>query len=265
MILPEDWRVPLLPPKLHAPPDADHQTPSLTYSLTTTWDSPTQPRRLAAPGRRQNVEKENHRPIRTLSNAPAPNKSRFLTQPPLRTRNSLSRPHDVRSVFWDHTSSPPQFQDESGRFEREFVAVDTIGQGEFGSAIKVRYRHDHEGQVFAVKRSKHFEGNRHRYRLREEVDVLRHLAEKSGPSFHPNILGYVDSWEQDNQLYILTELCEFGNFAHFLTEYGHHFARLDEARVWKIFAHIGSVSVNYFIMATTVGIVASLDIGRSLL
>ncbi len=97
------------------------------------------------------------------------------------------------------------------------------------------------------------------------MEVLRHLAEKSGPSFHPNILGYVDSWEQDNQLYILTELCEFGNFAHFLTEYGHHFARLDEARVWKIFAHIGSVSVNCFIMATTVGIVASLDIGRPLL
>lgn len=100
----------------------------------------------------------------------------------------------------------------------------------------------------------------YRYRLREEVDVLRHLADKSGPSFHPNILGYVDSWEQDNQLYILTELCEFGNFAHFLSEYGHHFARLDEARVWKIFADIGCVSVNTFIIATVTVVVASLDI-----
>lgn len=101
-----------------------------------------------------------------------------------------------------------------------------------------------------------------RYRLREEVDVLRHLADKSGPTFHPNILGYVDSWEQDNQLYILTELCEFGNFAHFLSEYGHHFARLDEARVWKIFADIGSVSVHFFHLVTAVVVVASLDIGR---
>ena len=81
-----------------------------------------------------------------------------------------------------------------------------------------------------------------RLRLLEEVDVLKHLSKAAGPAFHPNVLGYVDSWEQDDRLYILTELCEYGNFAHFLSEYGHNFARLDEARVWKIFADISSVS-----------------------
>lgn len=79
-------------------------------------------------------------------------------------------------------------------------------------------------------------------RMYEEVEVLHKLSEAAGPAFHPNVLGYIDSWEQDQRLYILTELCEFGNFAHFLTEYGHHFARLDEARVWKIFADISTVS-----------------------
>lgn len=64
----------------------------------------------------------------------------------------------------------------------------------------------------------------------------------AGSGFHPNILGYVDSWEQDDQLYILTELCEFGNFAHFLDEYGRHFRSLEEARVWKIVADISTVS-----------------------
>ena len=86
----------------------------------------------------------------------------------------------------------------------------------------------------------------YRLRLREEVDVLQHLSKAAGSAFHPNVLGYVDSWEQDDRLFILTELCEFGNFAHFLSEYGHNFARLDEARVWKIFADISSVSVVYF-------------------
>ena len=44
-------------------------------------------------------------------------------------------------------------------------------------------------------------------------------------------------------MYIQTELCELGNFSHFLWEYGRAFARLDEARVWKIVADISSVSV----------------------
>ncbi|EJD02900.1 uncharacterized protein FOMMEDRAFT_20109 [Fomitiporia mediterranea MF3/22] len=142
-----------------------------------------------------------------------------------------------------HLAHLPSFQSREalGRFEREFVEVDKIGSGEFGSAIKVRYKHDSQGdRVYAVKKSKRYEGNRHRSRLREEVQVLQYLSACAGPEFHPNVLGYVDSWEQDDQLYILTELCDFGNFAHFLNEYGHHFARLEEARVWKIFAEISS-------------------------
>lgn len=71
--------------------------------------------------------------------------------------------------------------------------------------------------------------------------MLQHLSTTAG-SPHPNVLAYMDSWEQDETLFILTELCEYGNFAHFLTEYGRHFARLDEARVWKIFAELSSVS-----------------------
>ena len=81
--------------------------------------------------------------------------------------------------------------------------------------------------------------------MMEEVDVLKHLS-SNGRSIHENILGYVDSWEQDGHLFILTELCDFGNFAHFLAEYGLHFARLEEARVWKIFSDICSVSLSYF-------------------
>ena len=57
---------------------------------------------------------------------------------------------------------------------------------------------------------------------------------------HPNVLGYIDSWEEDEALYIQTELCELGNFAHFLWEYGRAFPRLDEARVWKIMAELAA-------------------------
>jgi mitosis inhibitor protein kinase SWE1 len=85
-----------------------------------------------------------------------------------------------------------------------------------------------------------------RLRLREEVEILQHLsntyAAASEPGTpHPNVLAYIDSWEQDEALYIQTELCEFGNFAHFLWEYGRAFPRLDEARVWKIIADLSNV------------------------
>lgn len=76
-------------------------------------------------------------------------------------------------------------------------------------------------------------------RLREEVDILAHLSARGA---HPNVLTYVDSWEQDDALFIRTELCELGNFARFLWEYGRAFPRLDEARVWKIMVDLSNVS-----------------------
>lgn len=84
-------------------------------------------------------------------------------------------------------------------------------------------------------------------RLREEVEVLQHLSQVSlqhGNAKQPNVLAYIDSWEQDETLYIQTELCELGNFARFLWEYGRAFPRLDEARVWKIFADLSNVSIS---------------------
>ena len=59
----------------------------------------------------------------------------------------------------------PREDDEEcpGRFELEFEEVEELGAGEFGKAMKVR-RKDGD-MVFAIKRSKRFEGVRHRYGL----------------------------------------------------------------------------------------------------
>lgn len=86
----------------------------------------------------------------------------------------------------------------------------------------------------------------HSLRLREEVDVLKHLSEAALSSSvggrHPNVLAYIDSWEEDEALYIQTELCESGSLARFLWEYGRVFPRLDEGRVWKIIVDLSNVS-----------------------
>ena len=82
--------------------------------------------------------------------------------------------------------------------------------------------------------------------MREEVDILKHLSEaavRSGlDGRHPNVLAYIDSWEEHEALFIRTELCESGNLSRFLWEYGKVFPRLDESRVWKIIVDLSNVS-----------------------
>ncbi|KIJ67624.1 hypothetical protein HYDPIDRAFT_174044 [Hydnomerulius pinastri MD-312] len=169
-----------------------------------------------------------------------------LNSPTLARRQlpaSTSRKPAVSPLVQQHAEPAPS--DKSGRFESDFVEIDQIGSGEFGRVLKVRAKNGREDQVWAVKRSKPFEGPRHRLRLREEVDILQHLAQAAAAEGghegqHPNVLAYIDSWEQDEALFIRTELCELGNFARFLWEYGRAFPRLDEARVWKIFADLSN-------------------------
>lgn len=112
--------------------------------------------------------KENRRPEQRI-NGPSvsgiPRRTstmRFPTQPTLgKTR---PQPPDVRNIFWTRPPDPHRTYEQPGRFERDFDEVDSIGSGEFGSAIKVRYKHAHgqKDRVYAVKKSKRFEGNRHR-------------------------------------------------------------------------------------------------------
>lgn len=88
-----------------------------------------------------------------------------------------------------------------------------------------------------------------RLRLREEVDILKHLSRTAfdcgANGRHPNVLAYIDSWDEEDFLYIQTELCESGNLARFLWEYGRVFPRLDEARIWKIIADLSNVSLQF--------------------
>lgn len=74
------------------------------------------------------------------------------------------------------------------------------------------------------------------------MDTLQHLSHINGGNRHPNVLAFVDSWEEDESLFIRTELCELGNLARFLWEFGRAFPRLDEARVWKIIVDLSNVS-----------------------
>ena len=53
-------------------------------------------------------------------------------------------------------------EEKPGRFERDFDEIEEIGSGEFGKVMKVRSKNG-DGGLFAVKKSKRFEGAKHRY------------------------------------------------------------------------------------------------------
>ena len=65
-------------------------------------------------------------------------------------------PRPVRRLSDSFTEDP-----HAGRFERDFEEIEEFGSGEFGRVIKVR--ETKTGEVYAVKKSKRFEGVKHRY------------------------------------------------------------------------------------------------------
>ncbi|KAG8221653.1 kinase-like domain-containing protein [Butyriboletus roseoflavus] len=75
-----------------------------------------------------------------------------------------------------------------------------------------------------------------------EVNVLQHLrrAAATDGGHHPNVLTYIDGWEEDEALIIHTELCKLGNFACFLWEYGKVYPQLNKVRVWKVFTDLSN-------------------------
>ncbi|KAG6918544.1 hypothetical protein DXG01_013634 [Tephrocybe rancida] len=177
-------------------------------------------------------------PIRTASSSSS-SSAATLNSPSIATSRRLQTNHP-RPIPATRRLSEPFTETQTGRFARDFIEDDEIGSGEFGKVIKVHRKNGLDSEVYAVKKSKRFEGPRHRLRLREEVQVLQHLSQVATNSTsyegnrHPNVLAYIDSWEEDEALFIQTELCDSGNLAHFLWEFGRKYPKLAEDRVWKI-------------------------------
>ncbi|CAO1622941.1 unnamed protein product [Sympodiomycopsis kandeliae] len=133
------------------------------------------------------------------------------------------------------TSSPlaAAAHSQVGRFESNFVQLSILGSGEFSEAVKAEEKST--GHVFAVKRMKRrFTGPKDRLRHLEEVDILRHLGS------HSNVISLADAWEEDNHLFIQTELCPLGTLSFFLEGYGYLVGHLDEPRLWKVLAELAS-------------------------
>ncbi|PHH63002.1 hypothetical protein CDD81_6427 [Ophiocordyceps australis] len=134
--------------------------------------------------------------------------------------------------------------DPDASLHERFDKVEQVGKGEFSTVYRVtktelRYAlavgedsslscSPAKNQVYAVKKSRHpYLGQRDRQIKFREVQALRAMRNSE------HIVQYVDSWEDDDHLYIQTEFCEEGSLDKFLGNVGRG-GRLDDFRIFKI-------------------------------
>ena len=71
--------------------------------------------------------------------------------------DAASRPTPVARRLSDSFA-----EEQPGRFERDFVEIKEVGSGEFGKVIQVQRKGDGDVELYAIKKSKQFEGTKHR-------------------------------------------------------------------------------------------------------
>ena len=117
----------------------------------------------------------------TLVNASSPRKG--LSNKPA-SHSHVHRTSHTRATIFPGSAirgrlSIPSGEERPGKFSRDFIEVDELGHGEFGRVLKVQAKIASEEQeeqtIFAVKKSKQFEGIKHRYVLYCVVTENNHL------------------------------------------------------------------------------------------
>ncbi|XP_066111377.1 wee1-like protein kinase 2 [Saccopteryx bilineata] len=107
----------------------------------------------------------------------------------------------------------------TSRYEKEFMEVEKIGVGEFGTVYKCIKRLD--GCVYAIKRSmKSFT------ELSNENSALHEVYAHAVLGHHPHVVRYYSAWVEDDHMIIQNEYCNGGSLQAAISanaKSGHHF------------------------------------------
>uniref|UniRef100_G1QPG3 Wee1-like protein kinase n=1 Tax=Nomascus leucogenys TaxID=61853 RepID=G1QPG3_NOMLE len=125
----------------------------------------------------------------------------------------------------------------ASRYEKEFLEVEKIGVGEFGTVYKCIKRLD--GCVYAIKRSmKTFT------ELSNKNSALHEVYAHAVLGHHPHVVRYYSSWAEDDHMIIQNEYCDGGSLQAAISENtksGNHF---EEPKLKDILLQI-SLGLNY--------------------
>ncbi|XP_036994909.2 wee1-like protein kinase 2 [Artibeus jamaicensis] len=109
--------------------------------------------------------------------------------------------------------------DMTSRYEKEFMEVEKIGVGEFGTVYKCIKRLD--GCVYAIKRSMNSFAQ-----LSNENSALHEVYAHAVLGHHPHVVRYYSAWVEDDHMVIQNEYCNGGSLQAAIaenTKSGHHF------------------------------------------